>query len=328
MRVRVRNVRQYQTLLLHEIVIILVFGFLFIGTCECKEPESPASREEISKCENCRCLAEVGNFLFAGSDAADKEPGVFQSTYCKSPDLPPPGNLMAEVVVNRDRINSGSGGSLENCGDQWDNIVENLSSRNYQKECSAGSSTSELLTRCDEDQFILSQYIKIHTQQSAGGNLPSTDASDGCKDAEPVFSALNVLVRFENTAFLNDLIASGSLENLIRNGDEGTKMALYILTQHSENFPQVQVAILTLRKSLLEEGIGEPRDVAALADRIQIMQNGTQLYGTHTSCKSKEAILAKPVDDIDAANKRRDSIGLSTIHEFLALASKSCVQNL
>jgi|GEM_PF-3361220 len=234
---------------------------------------------------------------------------------------------MVASVVSGDRINSGSGGSLEKCGDQWDSIVENLSSRHYQKECSVGGSTSELLTRCDEDQFILSQYIKLRTQQSAGGNLPSTNASDSCKDAAPVISALNVLVRFENTAFLIDLIASGSLENLIRDDDEDTKMALYILTQHSENFPQVQVAILNLRKSLLAEGIGEPRDIAALADRIQIMQNGKQLYGTHTSCKSKKAILSKPVDDIDAANKRRDSIGLSTIHEFLALASKSCVQN-
>lgn len=307
-------------------LIIFLLGFMFLQSGECSQSDLPPDQSANSECVNCQCLIDVGDYVFSGAKAVENEADIFQSDNCLSPDLPPPGNLMVAGVISRNRVDAGSDGSLENCHDQWGILVERLSSGEYLKDCSAEDASNELLTRCDEDSYILSMFSQYHELKSADGNQLLSESPSDCKDIGPVFSALYVLIRFENTMYLNGLVRSGTLENLIIEGDEDTEKALYLLTQHSENFPQVQTAILDLRLSLLAQGIGVPRDIAALADRIQIMQDQTQLYGTHTSCESSQAVLSKPVDDINAANQRRASIGLPSVQDFLASASGGCDQ--
>lgn len=313
--------------MIQKLIVITLFCFLFHGTGKCSEEVLPAKLAAKNDCANCQCLTDIGNFVFAGASVIQTEPSIFQSQNCQSQNLPSPGNLMVASIIRGALTNAGPGGSLDSCHDQWGILVERLSRRKYQKDCSANDSSNELLTRCDEDAYILSMFSEYHNQKSAGGIQLLSEVQSDCKDVAPVFSIINVLIRFENTAFLNSLVMSGELEDLILEDDEAIGKALYLLTQHSENFPQVQTSILDIRMSLLEENIGPAQDVAALADRIQIMKDKTQLYGTHTSCELNRAVLSNPVDDIGTANLRRADIGLQSIQEFLTRASNSCIQD-
>lgn len=203
-----------------KLIVYLLLIFLLQNSGECSQASLSLNHEEISECVNCQCLTDIGNYVFAGSESVEEKPDIFQSKNCQSPDLPSPGNLMVASVIGGALTNAGSGGSLESCHDQWDILVERLSRRKYHKDCSTGGSSDELLARCGEDAYILSEYMDYRSHQSAAGNQLLSEAESDCKGVAVVFSAINILIRFENTAFLNNLVRSRALEDLIIKDDE------------------------------------------------------------------------------------------------------------
>lgn len=92
----------------------------------------------------------------------------------------------------------------------------------------------------------------------------------------------------------------------------------WLLAQHADS----DIAFQRFAKGLLEAsvkaGIGAPRDLAYLADRIAASEGRPQEYGTQFSQTDRCHMALEPVDDRQLVNRRRLAIGLQSLEEYEA----------
>nr|WP_252736462.1 DUF6624 domain-containing protein [Maribacter dokdonensis] len=100
-------------------------------------------------------------------------------------------------------------------------------------------------------------------------------------------------------------------------GKEGSQN-FWLMVQHSDHNPDFQKEVLKKMKSEVDKGNAKPSNYGLLVDRVMLNIGKQQVYGTQVDY-NMETGQAFPRDLKDRAeiNKRRKSIGLEPIEEYL-----------
>lgn len=94
--------------------------------------------------------------------------------------------------------------------------------------------------------------------------------------------------------------------------------AAWLLVQHADSDIPFQQQARALLETAVQRGIGAPRDLAYLADRIATNQGRPQEYGTQFTQSDRCHLEMLPVDSVEQVNRRRLAIGLSSLQEYEA----------
>lgn len=98
-------------------------------------------------------------------------------------------------------------------------------------------------------------------------------------------------------------------------GEQGN-YTLFLIIQHSEL--EIQLKYLPMMRKAAKAGNVVPRDLAHLEDRIASKTEKLQIYGTTIKRYSESGIFdVWPIIDPENVDKRRLSVGLEPIAEFL-----------
>ena len=92
----------------------------------------------------------------------------------------------------------------------------------------------------------------------------------------------------------------------------------WLLSQHADRDVAFQHQARGLLAASVEAGIGAPRDLAYLADRIAANEGRPQEYGTQLMQTDRCQLSLAPIDDRERANRRRLAIGLQSLEEYEA----------
>ena len=92
----------------------------------------------------------------------------------------------------------------------------------------------------------------------------------------------------------------------------------WLLAQHADSDVAFQHRAKELLEAGVKAGIGAPRDLAYLADRIAANENRPQEYGTQFSQPDRCHLELDPVDNRELVNRRRLAIGLQSLEEYEA----------
>ncbi len=95
-------------------------------------------------------------------------------------------------------------------------------------------------------------------------------------------------------------------------------LTLFLVIQHADL--QTQIKYLPMLREAVKNGNAKPSDLALLEDRVLISQGKKQIYGSQLEMdfNTKEYKLS-PMIDPDNVNKRRESVGLKPIAEYLQI---------
>ena len=97
--------------------------------------------------------------------------------------------------------------------------------------------------------------------------------------------------------------------------DAGT--SAFLIIQHADL--KIQQKYLPMLKHAASEGDAKPDEVAMLEDRVLMREGKKQMYGTqlHAGPETGGKIVLYPIDDEQNVDKRRASVGLGPIAEYL-----------
>lgn len=100
-------------------------------------------------------------------------------------------------------------------------------------------------------------------------------------------------------------------------GDDGAAAAILIL-QHAISRPDLQRRGLELMLDAIPEGQANPIDAAYLADRIAVFEGRGQIFGTQFDWDAAGQLSPAPVNEPEALDARRASVGLPPLADTLA----------
>lgn len=89
--------------------------------------------------------------------------------------------------------------------------------------------------------------------------------------------------------------------------------ASFLTVQHSGNIDLMEKVTAMLKEGNTEEV--DKKDVAYLIDRVRILKNMPQVYGTQYKV-SEERIEFFPIEDEENVDRRRQEFGLESLEEY------------
>lgn len=92
----------------------------------------------------------------------------------------------------------------------------------------------------------------------------------------------------------------------------------WLLAQHADGDPAFQRQARDLLEASVKAGIGAPRDLAYLADRIASNEGRPQEYGTQFTQADRCHLVLAPVDSRELVNRRRLAVGLQSLEAYEA----------
>lgn len=98
--------------------------------------------------------------------------------------------------------------------------------------------------------------------------------------------------------------------------------AAWLLALHADQYPAFQRHCLQLLEQALAQGEATAEQLAHLTDRVQVNANKLQLYGTQMHLIDDQ-IVPWPILDPDQVDRRRASLGLNSLEEYLADVRRS-----
>lgn len=117
-----------------------------------------------------------------------------------------------------------------------------------------------------------------------------------------------------NANELNKIITEIGFPTVSTIGAEASYSA-WVIIQHSIGSPQFMKKCLKLLEDAVKKGEADARNLAYLEDRIAVLENKPQLYGTQFDWDEDGELSPNYFDDITKVNKRRKSVGLNTLDE-------------
>lgn len=100
-------------------------------------------------------------------------------------------------------------------------------------------------------------------------------------------------------------------------GEDGTRN-FWLMVQHSDHNPDFQKEVLEKMKIEVDNGNAIPSNYGLLVDRVNLNTGQKQVFGTQVTYNLKTGqAYPKPLQDSLNVNKRRKSIGLEPIEEYL-----------
>lgn len=118
----------------------------------------------------------------------------------------------------------------------------------------------------------------------------------------------------KNANILNDIIDAIGYPTFDKVGKEAS-VATWLVIQHSVGQPEFMRKYVTLLENAVKENRADVKSLAYLTDRIAVLEEKPQLYGTQFDWDKFGNLSPNPFDDLNKVNERRKSIGLNTIEE-------------
>lgn len=167
-------------------------------------------------------------------------------------------------------------------------------------------------------RFLADQIIRTALVASFRGTGPFAGI-EGLQRiiASDMVSQHMAKVDADNTAFLKALIASDGWPKSRDVGEDAAHDA-WLIVQHADADPPLQLAALHQMESLLQTQNVSAKDYAYLYDRVMLKLVGKQRYATQFECKDG-ARTPQPLEaDIASADRYRAAAKLDTVEENIA----------
>lgn len=103
--------------------------------------------------------------------------------------------------------------------------------------------------------------------------------------------------------------------------------AAWVIAQHSDQDVDFQERALELMREAVEDGEGDPTELAYLEDRVATNRGEPQIYGTQIGCVDGEAVPGQLADE-ENVDERRAEAGLQPLAEYLAELAEICASEL
>ena len=123
----------------------------------------------------------------------------------------------------------------------------------------------------------------------------------------------------QNTERMKQIIKKISWPTISKVGSQASFDA-WLLVQHADHDLKFQKSCLQLmQQAPIDEVL--PKNIAYLEDRILVTEGKLQKYGTQLE-RTTNALIIKPVTDPDNLDRRRASVGLEPIDEYLKTSQR------
>lgn len=124
-------------------------------------------------------------------------------------------------------------------------------------------------------------------------------------------------VDVSNTDRLREILAEHGWPGESMVGIDGVRDA-WLLAQHADHDLSTQRRALELLSRAVADGEADARHEAFLIDRVRMNEGREQLYGTQMFDFRDGVGIPWPIEDVDAVDRRRASVGLEPLAEYAA----------
>jgi len=125
----------------------------------------------------------------------------------------------------------------------------------------------------------------------------------------------------KNAGLLQDIIGAIGYPTTDKVGKEANEAA-WMIIQHAIGQPEFMKKCARLLEIAVKENKAGQKDLAFLTDRIAILEDKPQLYGTQFDWDENGLLSPNDFDNIVKVNQRRKSIGLNTLDEQTEMIRK------
>ena len=143
--------------------------------------------------------------------------------------------------------------------------------------------------------------------------------------AELVDSIVMLVEEEERTDSLNRVVVDSLLQNGWPEGlSEQSNQTIWLIIDHGD--VEYQERYLPLIEQQAMRGIISLADYATLSDRVNVRRQRPQRYGTQTGYKQRDGevfTFVYPIEDIDALDSLRLSVGLDSMRHYLRQVSET-----
>ena len=193
--------------------------------------------------------------------------------------------------------------------------------------------SDKALAWASEDDFSLAgklrtRFISDQLVRSAlGAAFRGKDLFAGLDDlrlgiARDMLSKQMAKVDAANSEFLGGLVAADGWPKVSEVGEEAAHDA-WLLVQHADADPALQLAALRHMESLLDEQDVSVRDYAYLYDRVMLKITGKQRYATQFECRDGLRMPQPLESDIASADRYRAAARMETVAQNRARLDES-----
>ncbi|QNL48085.1 hypothetical protein H8S90_14850 [Olivibacter sp. SDN3] len=137
--------------------------------------------------------------------------------------------------------------------------------------------------------------------------------------------SLRAIVRetyIRNTAFAKQIFQEYGYPNYDKVGKESEKN-FWLCVQHSDHDISFQQDVLKEMKKEVKRKKATASNFASLTDRVNINLGKPQVYGTQVTYDESRTAVPEPIIRPKQVNKRRKSIGLEPLEDYLAFATEA-----
>ncbi|PBJ13088.1 DUF6624 domain-containing protein [Flavobacterium sp. ACN6] len=187
---------------------------------------------------------------------------------------------------------------------EWTKTIEKLQkkmdimSANYDKPLQ-----KELLDIYTEDQGIRGAFMKIYKEPNA--DKKKIDSIGKIMQYKDSLNLVKVMKILDEKGWVGKNVV-GSQAN----------QTLFLVIQHADL--KYQQKYLPMMREAVKKGNASPSNLAYLEDRIALREGKKQIYGSQVSNHpiTKKPFVS-PLEDPDNVDKRRASVGLGTLSDYL-----------
>lgn len=120
---------------------------------------------------------------------------------------------------------------------------------------------------------------------------------------------------------LNDIIDKIGYPTVEKVGKEANEAA-WLVIQHSIGQPEFMKKCAVLLEKAVTENQADAKQLAYLTDRIAGFEGKAQFYGTQFDWDANGEMSPQPFDDLEKVNRRRKTVGLTTLEEQTEIIRK------
>ena len=121
-------------------------------------------------------------------------------------------------------------------------------------------------------------------------------------------------LHISNAKQLDEIIDTTGYPTIDNVGKEACE-ASWLIIQHSVSLPEFMRKCTRLLETVVAEEKANPKDLAYLTDRIAVLEEKPQLYGTQFDWDENGKLSPKLFDNLKQVNERRKSLGLNSLEE-------------
>ena len=176
------------------------------------------------------------------------------------------------------------------------------------------------ITECKLPEIRDELAKRVEADQVARKSLGKLDRNDkDYKKKELELENRTVKIDKKNAAWLKKQVEKHGWLGKTLVGKEGAHNA-WLLAQHADLDPKFQKHCLELMTKMPDGEVAQS-DIAYLTDRVLVAENKPQRYGTQVHYPNGK-VEVREVEDPENLNKRRLSVGLGSVEEYLKIFEK------